>query len=76
MCDLGRIDKLVQRFKLSKEESQRTERTREAFQFCDSLEEKGVHVLIIVDGEDIWEMIMKLVSIYCCKKEKGIKINI
>lgn len=43
MCDLGRIDKLVQRFKLSKEESHRIERTREAFQFCDSLEEKGVH---------------------------------
>lgn len=42
MYELGMYDKLSKSFRLSKEESHRIEMTKEAFQFCDTLERKGI----------------------------------
>ncbi len=42
MYELGMYDKLSKSFRLSKEESHRIEMTKKAFQFCDTLERKGI----------------------------------
>ena len=43
MCELGMIDKISDDYVLSKEESHRIEMTKKGFEFCNSLEEKGIH---------------------------------
>lgn len=42
MYSMGMLDKLSNSYTLSKEESHRIEMTKKAFQFCDTLERKGV----------------------------------
>ena len=42
MYEFGMIDKLPKSFTLSQEQSHRIEMTKKAFQFCDSLERRGI----------------------------------
>ena len=42
MYEFGMVDKVSQSFQLTEEESHRIEMTKKAFQFCDTLERRGI----------------------------------